>query len=129
MKCKNCGAELKYGKCEYCGSVIDDACYLVPEVKFTEEQVRNIIAKTPIVVPDEIWAIETKDGDVYLDDAENVTSYRDCGNDYIELKTKEEIKSEPLYLKMYDRDGKHEVKIKSLEHNCWTGVMRVYVGY
>lgn len=49
MKCKNCGAELKYGKCEYCGSVFDDAWYLVPEVKFTEEQFRKIIAKSPIL--------------------------------------------------------------------------------
>ena len=28
MKCKNCGAELKTGKCAYCGSVFFETCYV-----------------------------------------------------------------------------------------------------
>ena len=33
MKCKNCGAELNNGKCEYCGSVfMEDMRYILPKI-------------------------------------------------------------------------------------------------
>lgn len=114
MKCKNCGAELNNGKCEYCGSVFED-----------------IQAKSaPLPIPNEMWIIETKDGDVFLDDAQDVTIYNDCGGDYVKLCTNKEIKSEPLRLKQYDYNtGEHCVRISSLEHNRKTGMMRVNVGY
>ena len=32
MKCKNCGAELNNGKCEYCGSICFEDMYYMPIV-------------------------------------------------------------------------------------------------
>ena len=46
MKCKNCGAELNNGKCEYCGSVfLEDMLYFVPNIKINEEKLQAILRK------------------------------------------------------------------------------------
>ena len=52
MKCKNCGAELNNGKCEYCGSVFWDTSYIIPNIQYDEEQIREIVKRTPIVKSD-----------------------------------------------------------------------------
>lgn len=50
MKCKNCGAELNNGKCEYCGSVfLEDMRYFVPNIKIDEDKLRKIVTRTRII--------------------------------------------------------------------------------
>ena len=50
MKCKNCGAELNNGKCEYCGSVfLEDMRYFVPNIKMDEDELRKIVTRTRII--------------------------------------------------------------------------------
>lgn len=50
MKCKNCGAELNNGKCEYCGSVfLEDMRYVIPNIKIDKEEFQRIAARRPIV--------------------------------------------------------------------------------
>lgn len=42
MKCKNCGAELSNGKCEYCGSVfLEDVRYI--ELNIPSEKVAELV--------------------------------------------------------------------------------------
>jgi hypothetical protein len=50
MKCKNCGAEINNGKCEYCGSVfLEDMLYFVPNIKIDADKLRNIVTRTRII--------------------------------------------------------------------------------
>lgn len=50
MKCKNCGAELNNGKCEYCGSVfLEDMRYFIPNIKMDEDELRKIVTRTHII--------------------------------------------------------------------------------
>lgn len=54
MKCKNCGAELNNGKCEYCGSVfMEDMRYFVPNIKIDPEEIIRLVRKSPIIVQTE----------------------------------------------------------------------------
>jgi hypothetical protein len=54
MKCKNCGAELNNGKCEYCGSVfMEEMRYIVPNIKIDPEEIIRLIRKSPIIVQTE----------------------------------------------------------------------------
>ena len=43
MKCRNCGAELKYGKCEYCGSVFNEEPYLETTLFFADGEALEIV--------------------------------------------------------------------------------------
>ena len=47
MKCKNCGAELNNGKCEYCGSVFPEEVRLLtlktPQI--SENVIRKVLLK------------------------------------------------------------------------------------
>ena len=47
MKCKNCGAELNNGKCEYCGSVFPEEVRLftLKTPKIDEEVIREVLLK------------------------------------------------------------------------------------
>ena len=54
MKCKNCGAELNNGKCEYCGSVfMEEMRYFVPNIKIDPEEIIRLVRKSPIIVQTE----------------------------------------------------------------------------
>lgn len=54
MKCKNCGAELNNGKCEYCGSVfMEEMRYFVPNIKIDPEEFIRLLRKSPIIVQTE----------------------------------------------------------------------------
>ncbi len=107
MKCKNCGAELKNGKCEYCGSVFDEDTTLFN--KHTDA-----------------WIVETKDGDIVLDDAENISILKINCKECLELTTHKQIESAPLYLRKRDANGTHRIQIESLIHGV-TGRMRIYL--
>lgn len=49
MKCKNCGAELNNGKCEYCGSVfLEDMRYVIPNIDLRDVDIDLILRKAPI---------------------------------------------------------------------------------
>lgn len=50
MKCKNCGAELNNGKCEYCGSVfLEDMRYIVPNIKVDEEELQKVLSSKHVL--------------------------------------------------------------------------------
>lgn len=49
MKCKNCGAELNNGKCEYCGSVFVENMYYIPSVKLDESQFKRVMEQAQVM--------------------------------------------------------------------------------
>ena len=51
MKCKNCGAELNNGRCEYCGSVFaeDMRLYTLKEPKFDDDLLMKLLHESPIL--------------------------------------------------------------------------------
>ena len=54
MKCKNCGAELNNGKCEYCGSVfLEDMRYVIPDINLKDVDIGLILRKSPIYIEDD----------------------------------------------------------------------------
>ena len=54
MKCKNCGAELNNGKCEYCGSVCFENMYYLPIVNVDEDALQRALQNTRIMPQEEI---------------------------------------------------------------------------
>lgn len=50
MKCKNCGAELNNGRCEYCGSVFleDMRFYTLKTPQIDEDLLVRLIRKSPL---------------------------------------------------------------------------------
>lgn len=49
MKCKNCGAELNNGRCEYCGSVFpEDMRYTLisPKIDIDKDELKEMIEIT-----------------------------------------------------------------------------------
>lgn len=51
MKCKNCGAELNNGRCEYCGSMFaeDMRLYTLKEPKFNNDLLMKLLHESPIL--------------------------------------------------------------------------------
>lgn len=51
MKCKNCGAELNNGRCEYCGSMFaeDMRLYTLKEPKFDDDLLMKLLHESPIL--------------------------------------------------------------------------------
>lgn len=49
MKCKNCGAELNNGKCEYCGSIYAENM-LYMDFKIDPDVVTRFIKKSPLII-------------------------------------------------------------------------------
>ena len=50
MKCKNCGAELNNGRCEYCGSVFPEEVRLLtlkPQ-KIDEKVIRKVLSRVEV---------------------------------------------------------------------------------
>lgn len=49
MKCKNCGAELNNGKCDYCGTVFQkDAPYIAMNLEISEDELIKAIKRSLI---------------------------------------------------------------------------------
>lgn len=54
MKCKNCGAELNNGKCEYCGSVfIEDMSFVTIDINIDKEKVLEAIKRKSVLLHSE----------------------------------------------------------------------------
>lgn len=50
MKCKNCGAELNNGKCEYCGAVFsEDMRLFILQPHIDEDLIRKVLSKSVIM--------------------------------------------------------------------------------
>ena len=51
MKCRNCGAELNNGRCEYCGSVFaeDMRLYTLKEPEFDDDLLMKLLHESPIL--------------------------------------------------------------------------------
>ena len=66
MKCRNCGAELKYGKCEYCGSDFrEDVPYIVvPKLEIPEDRLKEILRQPPWIHNREETTVFYADGKV-----------------------------------------------------------------
>ena len=51
MKCKNCGAELNNGRCEYCGSVFskDMRLFTLKSPQLDEDFIKKVLSKSPLI--------------------------------------------------------------------------------
>lgn len=51
MKCKNCGAELNNGRCEYCGAVFaeDMRLYTLKEPKFDDDLLMKLLHESLVL--------------------------------------------------------------------------------
>ena len=47
MKCKNCGAELNNGKCQYCGATCFEGMYYLPIVDIDGDAIYRALHKKP----------------------------------------------------------------------------------
>ena len=67
MKCKNCGAELNNGRCEYCGSVFteDMRLFTLKEPTFDDDLLMKLLHESPIFggklevtsLSDSVWVL------------------------------------------------------------------------
>jgi len=46
VKCKNCGAELNNGRCEYCGSVFPEYTQIPPTIDIDKDVYKELIEVT-----------------------------------------------------------------------------------
>ena len=51
MKCKNCGAELNNGRCEYCGSVFSEDMRLLTlkSPQLDEDFIKKVLSESPLI--------------------------------------------------------------------------------
>ena len=59
MKCKNCGAELNNGRCEYCGSVFaeDMRLFTLKEPEFDDDLLFKLLHESPILNTPNTWEV------------------------------------------------------------------------